>query len=310
VGSIAVLVLFILLDKYAFQDWRENGRNYDNFARSAISSWPVKVKQAIVEQRKERRNPDGYTKLSDADDGEDDANAIPLSEKMAMDLYDEYESFEHECLVFIGAKAGEAAEAGKAGEAGEAGKTSEAGAVAGICLYLLDRKVEYFRQTLPVVSGLPESEASKISTAGIVSGIEMWSKTWFSAKAVRILCNDYNTVKEINSENSELNRELAATAREENFTLSCDWTENFFCETNANEELWEGVIICGKKLLEHHAVDLEEEEVIPWEELGPSENWNRTKVKLDEDVITTNIERFGVNLVNDISEKDGILIAI
>ena len=52
-----------------------------------------------------------------------------MSDRITRDLYDEYESFEHECLVFVGA-------------------TSKS--VVGICIYLLDRNVEYFKETVPL----------------------------------------------------------------------------------------------------------------------------------------------------------------
>ena len=56
-----------------------------------------------------------------------------MSARIAQDLYDEYESFQHECLVFIGASPKESPHS-----------------VVGICIYLLDRNVEYFCEAVPV----------------------------------------------------------------------------------------------------------------------------------------------------------------
>ena len=61
---------------------------------------------------------------------------------------------------------------------------------------------------------------------------------------------------------------------------------------NANEELWEGIITCGRKLLEHPNVEFDEEALIPWDELGPTESWNRTKVMLNYDLLVSNAKTF------------------
>ena len=63
----------------------------------------------------------------------DEDEEIPMSARIAQDLYDEYESFQHECLVFIGASPKESLHS-----------------VVGICIYLLDRNVEYFCEAVPV----------------------------------------------------------------------------------------------------------------------------------------------------------------
>ena len=64
-SSVAVIVLFVLLDRYVYRMWKNTGRDYDNITRGAVSNWPVKVKNAIV---KGKRSADGYTKVSDEDD--------------------------------------------------------------------------------------------------------------------------------------------------------------------------------------------------------------------------------------------------
>ena len=71
-SSIAIVVLFVLLDKYVYSMWNR-GRDYDNISRSAVSDWPVKVKNAIVKGTSAKR-ADGYTKVSD----EDDAGQAPI----------------------------------------------------------------------------------------------------------------------------------------------------------------------------------------------------------------------------------------
>jgi len=273
VSSGVIIVLFIFLDKYVFALWRNNGRDYDNITRSqAISQWPVKVKNAIV-KGSANRNLDGYTKLSDADEDEE----ISMSARIAQDLYDEYESFQHECLVFIGASPKDSLHS-----------------VVGICIYLLDRNVEYFCEAVPVdylnYFKSPNEEQQAVK-ACVMAGVEMWAPKWFSANAVHILCNDYDTVCEINKEGTMLNQQLESLVRDGNFKPFIDWTDNYFCETNANEELWEGIITCGKKLLEHRSVSFDEEAIIPWDELGPTESWNRTKVMLNYDLLVSSAKR-------------------
>ena len=63
----------------------------------------------------------------------DEDEEISMSARIAQDLYDEYESFQHECLVFIGASPKDSLHS-----------------VVGICIYLLDRNVEYFKETVPL----------------------------------------------------------------------------------------------------------------------------------------------------------------
>ena len=63
----------------------------------------------------------------------DEDEEISMSARIAQDLYDEYESFQHECLVFIGASPKDSLHS-----------------VVGICIYLLDRNVEYFCEAVPV----------------------------------------------------------------------------------------------------------------------------------------------------------------
>lgn len=53
----------------------------------------------------------------------------------------------------------------------------------------------------------------------------------------------------------------------------------------ANEELWEGIIVCGTKLLK-------DPENIPWEELGPSENWPRRSIIVPEEEILDGSRKF------------------
>ena len=293
-GSIAVLALFFILDKLFFQDWRENGRTYDNFTRGAVSTWPHKVKDAIT---KSKRSKGGYTKLSDEDEDKD-KEVIPLSEKLARDLHDEYEAFEHECLVFLGANES---------------------AVVGICMYLLDRNVEYFKQPFPAeyLNNFPPENSKELAKASVMSAIQKWAPKWCSAKAVHLLCNDINSVNDLNKSGTEMAAKVAQFEDDFDFKLICDWTDNYFCEIvsfkrssshdfllkktvsfqAANEELWEGLILCGKKLLDHPKIDENELEVIPWDELGPSEDWNRLKVNLSQKLLVENAKQFGVQTV-------------
>ena len=191
-----------------------------------------------------------------------------MSARIAQDLYDEYESFQHECLVFIGASPKESLHS-----------------VVGICIYLLDRNVEYFCEAVPVdylnyfkSKHFPPSiyyfslrcfnlinftmfmiyldfegpnEEQQAVKACVMAGVEMWAPKWFSANAVslvnsmylsgnspcayffqvHILCNDYDTVCEINKEGTMLNQQLESLVRDGNFKPFIDWTDNYFCET-------------------------------------------------------------------------------
>lgn len=271
-STIALAVLFVLLDRYWTSMQKNTGREYDNLSRSAVANWPLKVKDAIV-RTKESRRKDGYTKVSDEDDADDEED-MPMSERIARDLYDEYESFEHECLVFLGANSN---------------------SLAGICIYLLDRNVEYFKQAVPLEylnNFKAPKEEEQAAKACVLAGVEMWAPKWFSANAVHIICNHYEAVIEINKEGSLMHRHLELLVREGNFKPYIDWTDNFFCETNANEELWEGIIACGKRLLEHPNVEFDEQALIPWDELGPTESWNRTKVMLNHELLVSNARIF------------------
>ena len=101
------------------------------------------------------------------------------------------------------------------------------------------------------------NEEQQAAKACVMAGVEMWAPKWFSANAVsfvnsmylpsfsylsrqfstrlffqvHILCNDYDTVCEINKEGTMLNQQLESLVRDGNFKPFIDWTDNYFCET-------------------------------------------------------------------------------
>ena len=196
----------------------KKGREYDNISRmTPASSWPLKVKsvlsggQRISKMIRERNNKmlDDKTKLSDEDEWqEEEETAKLISEQRENMVYDEYESFTHDCIVAI---------------------ANDSEKYVGICLFLLDRQVEYF------VEDFAKDDKTKynslLALKSTLSGISHWSDQWYSAESVNLLCKDKNVVLNLNNPESPAAEVMSDLANLNCFKIYCQWTDNFMCDT-------------------------------------------------------------------------------
>lgn len=139
----------------------------------------------------------------------------------------------------------------------------------GICAFLQDRTVEYFEETFPKCC-LPDLNECGQSRAAMAA-ISAWAPKWRLAEAVTLLHADRSFVQEANNDTFKL---IAPYEDKYDFKLECQWTDNYMCDSSANEELWEGLIDCSKRLLEG------EDEA--WVDF-PCEVWERTRIRVNGD---------------------------
>jgi len=245
----------------------QRGRDYDNRSRVApAAAWPMKVKSVFrgaqnIYNLKSNLNVD-KSKLSDEEETDTNEESRLLHQQQQNLIYDEYESFNHNCLVMIA--------------------NNETKCV-GICLFLLDRKVEYYVEDIPSeiqseIKSSSRTNEDEVLARGLkttLHGISQWSDQWCAAESVNLLLKDKDVVLKLNSDPDieEAAKTVSDLALLNGFKIYCQWSDNFICDTVANEELWEGLIICCDHLLKGDSV--------PWIELGPSEDWQRRKIHLN-----------------------------
>jgi len=275
--SIGFAALAYPLLRWLFTDKKgKQGREYDNRSRiTPAASWPIKVRSPFrgaqnIFNVKSDLNQE-KSKLSDEEETETSERSNLLRAQVDSFIYDEYESFSHNCLVML---------------------ANDDEKCIGMCIFLLDRKVEYYVEELPkdiptettLITNVSDETLSRSLTSALL-GISQWSDQWCAAESVNVLLKDKDVVLKLNAhpEDEEISKLVSDLALLNGYKIYCQWTENFRCDTDANEELWEGLIVCCDHLLKGTS--------IPWFELGPSEAWERKKINLHTHSILNNIKR-------------------
>ena len=225
VYSILFTALLYPLFRWFLQTKKgQRGRDYDNRSRVApAAAWPMKVKSVFrgaqnIYNLKSNLNID-KSKLSDEEETDTNEESRLLHQQQNL-IYDEYESFNHNCLVMIA--------------------NNETKCV-GICLFLLDRKVEYYVEDIPpeIQSEIKSSSRTKeneILSRGLkttLHGISQWSDQWCAAESVNLLLKDKDVVLKLNSDPDieEAAKTVSDLALLNGFKIYCQWSDNFICDT-------------------------------------------------------------------------------
>ena len=203
----------------------QRGRDYDNRSRVApAAAWPMKVKSVFrgaqnIYNLKSNLNVD-KSKLSDEEETDTHEESRLLHQQQQNLIYDEYESFNHNCLVMIA--------------------NNETKCV-GICLFLLDRKVEYYVEDISPEIQSEIKSSSRTNEEEVLSrglkttlhGISQWSDQWCAAESVNLLLKDKDVVLKLNSDPDieEAAKTVSDLALLNGFKIYCQWSDNFICDT-------------------------------------------------------------------------------
>ena len=222
--SILFTALLYPLFRFLLQTKKgKRGREYDNRSRvTPATSWPLKVKSVFrgaqnIHNLRSNLNLE-KSKLSDEEETDTHEESRLLQQQNI--IYDEYESFSHHCLVML---------------------ANDDTKCVGICLFLLDRKVEYFIEDIPpdIQSEIESSSRNKDEetlTRGLKTtllGISQWSDQWCAAESVNLLLKDKDVVLKLNSdpEIEEASKSVTELALLNGFKIYCQWSDNFICDT-------------------------------------------------------------------------------
>ena len=110
----------------------------------------------------------------------------------------------------------------------------------GICIFLLDRKVEYYIEEFPEhieqEMNLTTPDTEENLGRGLKSallGISQWSDQWCAAESVNLLLKDKDIVLKLNSdpESEEVAKLISDLALLNGYKIYCQWSDNYICDT-------------------------------------------------------------------------------
>ena len=113
---------------------------------------------------------------------------------------------------------------------------------AGICIFLLDRKVEYYVEEYPIddnsesnisnETDIPNGASSRGLKCALL-GISQWSEQWCAAESVNLLLKDKSVVLKLNAdpEADESSKYVSDLALLNGYKLYCQWADNYICDT-------------------------------------------------------------------------------
>ena len=225
VYSIGFAALVYPLFRWLFTNTKgKQGREYDNRSRNTpAASWPIKVRSPFrgaqnIFNMKSDFNQD-KSKLSDEEETETSERSGLLKAQVDNLIYDEYESFTHNCLVMLA--------------------NNEEKCI-GVCIFLLDRKVEYYVEDLPkdiqtemtLIANESEETLSRSLTSALL-GISQWSDQWCAAESVNLLLKDKDVVLKLNAhpEDEEVSKLVSDLALLNGYKMYTQWADNFMCDT-------------------------------------------------------------------------------
>jgi hypothetical protein len=142
-----------------------------------------------------------------------------LKEEQENLIYDEYESFEHNCIVML---------------------ANNDTKCVGICIFLLDRKVEYYVEEFPEhiqqemkLKTIDTDENLVLGLKCALVGISQWSDQWCAAESVNLLLKDKDIVLKLNSDpdSEEVSKIVSDLALLNGYKIYCQWSENYMCDT-------------------------------------------------------------------------------
>ena len=106
--------------------------------------------------------------------------------------------------------------------------------------------------------------------------LSYWGVKFTLADHVHMLSDDRTFVEMANANGSSLVKEkINEYEKQFDFTLMCQWTDNYIVDMAANDELWEGLIASGRKLMESNDAN----NYSIWRDF-PCEEWERQRVYL------------------------------
>ena len=225
VYSLLFTALLYPLFRFLLQTKKgKRGREYDNRSRiTPAASWPIKVKSVFrgaqnIYNIKSSLNVE-KSKLSDEEETDVNEDSRLLEQQQNL-IYDEYESFNHNCLVML---------------------ANNDTKCVGICLFLLDRKVEYYIEDIPpdiqseITATSKTNDDEKLSRGlkSALFGISQWSDQWCAAESVNLLLKDKDVVLKLNSDpdTEEAAKSVSDLALLNGFKIYCQWSDNFLCDT-------------------------------------------------------------------------------
>lgn len=186
----------------------------------------------------DRRNMQNYVALNTKAMRKDEVERL---------VYEEYDSEDHECVVVV--------------------KVTENKTV-GICAYLKDLEVEYFVEELPECCARhPADSAFRCDMAAI----SHWGPKWMYADAVNFLSQSGELVKAVNTPKTREQRRIRQFEERFEYKMFFQWLDNFRCDSVANEEMWEELVLMADALLQNEDAD--------WSDF-PLEHWVRKRVHL------------------------------
>ena len=227
VYSLLAAALLYPLMRFILQNKKgKRGREYDNRSKiTPAASWPIKVKSVFrgaqnIINVKSDLNQD-KSKLSDEEETDSSEKSRLLTKLQESFIYDEYESFTHNCIVML---------------------ANDDTKCAGICVFLLDRKVEYYVEEYPIDDNSESNISNETDVTNEVSsrglkcallGISQWSEQWCAAESVNLLLKDKSVVLKLNAdpEEDESSKYVSDLALLNGYKLYCQWADNYICDT-------------------------------------------------------------------------------
>ena len=113
----------------------------------------------------------------------------------------------------------------------------------------------------------------------LVFSISYWGVKFTLADHVHMLSDDRTFVEMANANGSSLVKEkINQYEKQFDFTLMCQWTDNYIVDMAANDELWEGLIASGRRLMESNDAN----NYSIWRDF-PCEEWERQRIVLESE---------------------------
>ncbi len=102
----------------------------------------------------------------------------------------------------------------------------------GICLFLQERKVEYFSENLPkccLKDANDRGQGVTEARAGLAA-VSLWAPQFHLANSVTFLFNDRTFVEEANTPDTVTASQVSSYEERHDFRLQTQWTDNYICD--------------------------------------------------------------------------------
>jgi len=147
--------------------------------------------------------------------------------------------------------------------------------VVGLAIFLNDREVEYYWESIPECCRRHDSKEDDRSFRNLMAAVATWAPKWTYAEAVNFLVPSGDLVRSLSKPDTSHCRAVEKFEERHSFRFFIQWSDNYVCDEVASEELWEEAVALGRMLLNSCEQELES----AWEQF-PVNHWRRRRVRV------------------------------